>query len=224
MSATSPINVNLPIAVTGNLDLQIHWLGIQSGSHQYDANAIKITFDRNDNSYIMLDGEKYWLNSIHFHRPGEHTFNGLPASTELHVVHSDSTGAPKVVIAIYFDIVTSTGTDISQTLEEVLFLTYAAFLKIAVEKTDPNMKGYPTPLSFLPGDKSTVLRYDGSLTTAPYTQGIKWLLFDKQMNTINVSLPLLNVIFPNEGQGSAHATQPLGDRTVSNLNWSRNSA
>jgi carbonic anhydrase len=64
--------------------------------------------------------------------------------------------------------------------------------------------------SSLPGDLST-FRYDGSLTTAPYTEGVSWLMLRQHRAVTDAVVRGFEKLFP---KGNARKLQPLNNRTV----------
>lgn len=64
--------------------------------------------------------------------------------------------------------------------------------------------------SALPPELST-FRYDGSLTTSPYTESVSWLVLRRHRAVSVETLTGFRRLFPD---GDARDLQPLGDRVV----------
>lgn len=62
----------------------------------------------------------------------------------------------------------------------------------------------------LPRDLDT-FRYTGSLTTAPYTEPVSWLVLARHRSVATATAARLRALFPD---GDARDLQPLGGRTV----------
>ena len=52
---------------------------------------------------LTYDNETVYLKGWHIHSPADHSVQGDRSKAELHLVHSDSTGAEKAVVAIRID-------------------------------------------------------------------------------------------------------------------------
>lgn len=148
---------------------------------------------------------------FHWHSPSEHTVDGVTYDVELHIVHTYKDGSLGGVIGIFFDV----GTGGSS--------TNAFINEIAPQTAGPygTAIGPVNFLNFLKGlDFSTYYSYDGSLTTPPCTEGIKWsVLADVQPISTNQVTAFRNFWSSNAafagGNGNNRATQPWNDRVVS---------
>lgn len=113
--------------------------------------------------FIELEGERFELVQFHFHLPSEHTVGGTHADAEMHLVHKSASGRLAVVGVMVRAGAGSPAWDI-----------LAANLPESGKSVElPNLAIDPTAL--LPTDQRTY-RYDGSLTTPPGTEGVRWSL------------------------------------------------
>ncbi|WP_309715260.1 carbonic anhydrase family protein [Armatimonas sp.] len=126
-----------------------------------NGHTIQQTYDAG--SYIELDGVRYDLLQFHFHSPSEHTINGHYAEAEVHLVHKSADGKLAVV-----------GIMIEKGAEN------AAIKVISDRYSDLALSGPIVASSvtlnataLLPTGQKT-FRYEGSLTTPPCTEGVKW--------------------------------------------------
>ncbi|MDR2626882.1 MAG: carbonic anhydrase family protein, partial [Dysgonamonadaceae bacterium] len=118
------------------------------------------------NNYITIDGSApYVLQQFHFHAPSEHTIDGKSFPMELHLVHKDEQGNLAVI-----------GVMIAQGAEnEALKEAFAALPRQLTHEgsVKPEVKINTADLF---GATPSVYRYDGSLTTPPCTEGVKWII------------------------------------------------
>ena len=100
---------------------------------------------------------------FHFHAPSEHTIGGEHEDLEMHLVHTEKgTGALGAVIGVFFS--TSAGDEDNEFIEGLLT---GGDLEVLVDTL------YDTV------DFSRHWNYEGSLTTPPCTEGIKWTVIEE---------------------------------------------
>ncbi|MDR2783260.1 MAG: carbonic anhydrase family protein [Treponema sp.] len=116
-----------------------------------------------DGNAISIDGEMYALRQFHFHAPSEHSIDGKFFNMEMHLVHGNDNG-DLAVIALMI-----TEGAANKTLAE-LFENLPG--EVAGEKTKTEIN-----LADLFTNTVTAYRHDGSLTTPPYSEGVKWTVY-----------------------------------------------
>ncbi|CRK54978.1 Carbonic anhydrase [Alloactinosynnema sp. L-07] len=145
---------------------------------------------------VALAGVRYDLVQFHFHTPAEHRFGGLAAPMELHLVHRDATGK---LLVIGVPLVVGGG---GSTVDTVLrTLAPECGPAVAVGRIDLN--------GLLPAERSS-LRYDGSLTTAPFTEGVRWVLM-REKHVAAATVARFQELFAD---GNSRQAQPLNGRGV----------
>ena len=102
-----------------------------------------------DQNAVLLGGVTYRLMQMHFHRPSEHFLDGQQFAGEMHVVCQSDNGETAVL---------------------GLFLNQVGGL------IDP--EACPVSLATVVPSSGRVFRYDGSMTTTPYTEGIQWVVYE----------------------------------------------
>ena len=172
----------------------------------------------------FADGSQSYFTPLqfHFHAPSEHSVDGKLYDLEIHFVHTvkgsnkaGGTAAPQgvlpgAVIGVFFDRAAG-GTYENAFLTS---LTNAITTKSAATPTSVGVR------SFLSGlDMSEYWSYDGSLTTPPCTEGLKWSVI-KQVQPINetqltffTSRLAGNQAFAS-GKGNNRVVQPLNARKL----------
>ena len=157
-----------------------------------------IPLDTTQNS-ITLGDTAYYLQQFHFHAQSEHQLNGRHAPLEMHLVHrSDSgelavlgvlldSGAPNEPLTDLFDSIPG-----QENEDEPTALTDAIDLT-----------------KVFPAD-GELAQYQGSLTTPPCTEGVRWNVFLTPVNIADEQLAAYSTVFSN----NSRPVQPLNGRAV----------
>jgi carbonic anhydrase len=112
---------------------------------------------------LTLDGETYELRQFHFHTPSEHRFDNAAFAMELHLVHENSRGDPAVIgVMIAEGAYNETLGDVFEDLPRETAGAGSPKREAAVNLAELFAAG------------GEMYRYDGSLTTPPCTEGVKW--------------------------------------------------
>jgi carbonic anhydrase len=115
-------------------------------------------------STITLDGIQFMLKQVHFHAPSEHSLDGKSYPLEGHLVHADKDGN-LAVISVLFDEGKS-----NSFLETVWrSVPEAAGIEASLEGKKVSAA------ALLPASKD-YYRYNGSLTTPPCSEGVRWII------------------------------------------------
>ncbi|WP_338448038.1 carbonic anhydrase [Niallia oryzisoli] len=146
---------------------------------------------------IVLNNKEYALEQFHFHTPSEHQFNSKNFPMELHLVHKDPYGKLAVL-----------GVMIQEGNEnEKLAAAWNALPKKASEKT---IVKEPVDVKSLLPQKQTAFHYDGSLTTPPCTEGVKWLVYEQPIYMSKDQIQAFKERFPDNHR----PVQPINDREI----------
>ncbi len=147
---------------------------------------------------ITVGGEHYELVQFHFHRPSEETFQGHHYSMVAHLVHKNDKGQ-LAVVAVQI----KKGQE-NAFLKEV-FDNFPA--KGAKEKS---VSGTSVDLStFVPG-RHGYYTYEGSLTTPPCSEGVRWFELKSSVEASAAQVQEFALRYPN----NARPTQALNGRSV----------
>jgi len=176
-------------------------LKIVHHEHQADAinNGHTIQVNYSEGDTLTIGGEKYALMQYHFHGPSEHTVGGKHTPMEMHMVHQ-SADKKLAVVGIFIN----EGKQTNNAFEPI----WANLPKKKSEETHfPAVKVDVN--QFLPASRSTY-RYDGSLTTPPCSENVKWIVFSQPIELSAAQIgKFTSIIDPNN-----RPTQPLNGRTV----------
>lgn len=159
-----------------------------------NGHAIQVKYDAG--SYIEVDGVQYVLQQFHFHAPSEHSINGKLADAEVHFVHKSKDGVLAVV-----------GILINKGAENAPLQSFWSKLP---EKKGPaqTLEGQFNANDVLPPTQTT-FRYDGSLTTPPCTEGVKWIVMTEPITMSEAQLAAYTKLFH---EGTNRPEQDLNGR------------
>ena len=150
-----------------------------------------------DNS-IVVDGEEYKLAQFHFHTPSEHQFNGQNFDMELHLVHKSASNELAVI-----------GLMIKEGAANSALEQSWKVLPKEVTTKDVKVTEAIDLMGLLPENKQT-FRYEGSLTTPPCSEEVKWIVLEQPIEMSKEQINLFRQIF----EDNHRPVQPLNDREV----------
>ena len=147
--------------------------------------------------YAGLDGKRFLLQQFHFHSPSEHTVDGNHFPMEMHLVHQAEDGTLGVVAVFIqegqhneaFEPIWSVMPDINHPAREG---------KVAVDA-----------MKLLPNDH-TYYAYDGSFTTPPCTEHVKWAVLTTPVSLSKQQIERFRAVI----KGNNRPVQPLNGRQV----------
>jgi carbonic anhydrase len=154
-----------PIDLKGGIEAELSPIGInyEAAADEILNNGHAIQVNVAPGSNIRLDDSEFELKQFHFHSPSENAIDGRSFALEAHFVHADRDGNLAVI--------------------GVLFEEGAANLTLAeLWRQMPGRVGEKRPLearidpSLLFPARRDYYRYNGSLTTPPCSEGVRWLV------------------------------------------------
>jgi carbonic anhydrase len=149
-------------------------------------------------NFITLDGRDYVLQNFHFHVPSEHTIDGKAFEMEIHLLHEDAVGNIAVVSLLLEE------GDENQILKEAFFSLSGVPVGGTVELNETiNLSGFFD-------DEVSLYRYDGSLTTPPCTEGVKWNIYSRIVSAARYQLEAFQVMYTK----NIRPVQGLNERSV----------
>ncbi len=174
--------------------LKITYAGI---SHDVvnNGHTIKVTTQGKD--IVVVDDIPFTLVQYHFHTPSENILNGKHFPMEAHFVHQSKDGE-YLVIALMFQ-----EGEKNRALEKVL-----ADLDPRVNHTK-KLKEMFNPGDFFP-KKLDYYRYDGSFTTPPCTEGVRWIVIKQPVEASKEQIAKMHKIMGSNNR----PTQPLKARVI----------
>lgn len=152
-----------------------------------------------DGGGIRIDGREYELIEAHAHNPSEHTLNGESFALEMHLVHKRDDGEIAVVGVLYR--LGEPNLAIRQIIDAA-----PAQGETAVAPSSPLQAA-----DYLPSSGG-YYAYDGSLTTPPYTEGVRWIVMADALQVSKAQA--LRLADLTGGVPNNRPTQPLNGRDI----------
>jgi carbonic anhydrase len=148
-------------------------------------------------SWMRVGDEKFQLIQFHVHSPSEHRVNGELFPLEAHLVHQDASGALAVIGALY------RAGEWNDNLERI-------------GRVAPTAINQPVDLDLdladleLYENHDSYYRYNGSLTTPPCTEGVRWFV----LKSVGHIAPEQAANFVKQIGEDARGPQPLNARII----------
>ena len=189
----SPVDITGYAASDGPA-LQFDYPGVATAARN---NGHTVYLDFNAGNSVAVGGDRYELQGVHYHSPGEHELNGERFAAELHLVHQDDGGNLAVVGLLY-----RLG-DASPLVQRLLDAAPETGATVG-------LNGGPAAQEYAP-DAAEYYGYAGSLTTPPCSEGVRWIV----MQTVGtVSQEQVNALQALTGGPNNRPVQPIGDRQI----------
>lgn len=189
----SPINLENAIAskpANISFDYKPSPLSVVNNGHTIQVNYA-------EGSTVTIDGQKYALLQFHFHTPSEHAVNAKASAMELHLVHRNAAGQLAVV-----GVMLNKG-KANPLIEEV-------WQNIPASGKTNTVSDRLIDASGLLPIRKAYYSYDGSLTTPPCSEGVKWNVFVEPMTISEEQIEAFEKLY----QVDARPLQPINGRKV----------
>ncbi|HEY2809248.1 MAG TPA: carbonic anhydrase family protein [Steroidobacteraceae bacterium] len=167
-------------------------LTVTDTGHSFQVNAVPGA------GGITVGGEHYDLVQFHFHRPSEETFQGHHYSMVAHLVHKNAQGQLAVVAV---QIRKGQENDFLKPIFDNFPARGAKEKSVAGASVDLQ--------TFVPG-KHGYYTYEGSLTTPPCSEGVRWFELKSSVEASAAQVQEFAVRYPH----NARPTQALNGRSV----------
>lgn len=150
----------------------------------------------NAGSELVVDGERYTLLQFHFHNPSENTVDGAATEMEMHLVHADRR-LNRAVVGVFL-------------VEGAENAAYApVFEHMPSERGDAvSVAGVTVDAAALLPEERSYWRWDGSLTTPPCTEGVKWFMLREPVELSAKQIAAFKALYT----GNARPVQPMNRR------------
>jgi carbonic anhydrase len=149
-------------------------------------------------SWIDVDGARYDLVQFHFHKPSEEKIDGKSHAMVAHLVHKNAEGK-LAVVAVLLD-----GGGANATIDTV-------WKNLPKEKEKQVVVPGATvdASALLPKDRG-YYTFEGSLTTPPCSEDVKWLVLKEPNKIADAEIAEFGKIYPM----NARPTQPTNGRSI----------
>ena len=158
--------------------------------------SIQVNYTEGDT--LKVGGEEFQLLQYHFHSPSEHTVGGKHFPIEMHMVHKSANGKLAVV-----------GVFIEEGKHNSAFDPVWSNLPSS-KSVQHHLEHVTVDVNQLLPTRKTTYRYDGSLTTPPCSEGVKWIVMT---DPVQISAQQINA-FRNVMKDNNRPVQPLNARKV----------
>jgi Carbonic anhydrase len=198
--AQSPIDIKpslLGSVLSPPANIQFNYQSLTNFPVQNNGHTIQVNYPYpSGTSTMTVDGKTYQLVQFHLHTHSEHLINGEAAALELHLVHQNPQGELAVV-----GVMIENGA-INNDLQTV-------FASMPNQEGVNTANGTINASNFLPANRS-YYGYQGSLTTPPCSQGVKWIVLQNPITASQAQIDAFTNIF----QVNARPVQDLNGRTI----------
>jgi carbonic anhydrase len=147
---------------------------------------------------LTLGDERFDLQQYHFHSPSENTVDGKHYPMEMHLVHRSTAGHLAVI-----------GVFIEEGAENPAYAPVWSNLPKR-QGTEFHLEHVTVNVDDLLPKERTSWRFEGSLTTPPCSEGVKWLVLTQP---VQLSAPQI-AAFRAVIDGNNRPTQPLNGRRI----------
>lgn len=194
-----PMNQQSPVDITGYTAGDAPRLSFDYGrGAKYLSNTgefVKVHYE--DGGGIRLGADAYQLVEAHFHNPSEHTIEGRRYALETHLVHSRESEI--AVVGVLYRL-----GDPNPAIQAVIEAAPG------LGESDAPTSGFPAS-DFLP-DSRGYYGYMGSLTTPPYTEGVRWHVMSEVLEVSEEQVERLAAL--TGGGENSREIQPLHGRMI----------
>jgi carbonic anhydrase len=193
----SPLDINIGEVLHAAVKpLQPSYTANNKATIINNGHTVQVDFDAGNT--LVVDKVPFTLKQMHFHAPSENQIGGRAFPMEAHFVHADAQGN-LLVVAVMFQ----------EGRENAELAKLAAALPANAGPASP-LATPVSPLALLP--KSLVYyRFNGSLTTPPCTEGVRWLVLKAPVTASKAQIEAVERAIKHHNN---RPVQPLNARVI----------
>lgn len=189
-----------PVNLTGFIkaDLKPLKFNYKVGGSQIlnNGHTVQVVYDAG--SSMVIDGVEYALKQFHFHAPSENEIKGQSYPLEGHFVHADKDGNLAVVAVMFKE-----GKENPALSKLWAHLPMNAGEKIALSPAHNALDLFPQNHAYY--------RFNGSLTTPPCSEGVRWFVMKKP---VFASKAQIEAFTKAMGHPNNRPLQPINARVI----------
>jgi len=188
--------INIAGAIKANLAPLVINFHANKQSVINNGHTIQVTAE--GGSSIVVDGERFELKQLHFHTPSENHIDGQSFPMEVHFVHANEKGE-LLVLGMMFK---------QGRANEALMSTWQQ-LPIMINQTQT--LDVPINLENLLPKNLSYYRFNGSLTTPPCTEGVRWIVLKEAVTASVEQIEKFDLLM---GHHTNRPLNPLNARVI----------
>lgn len=195
-ASQSPVNI-ADAAQTSLTPIEFHYEAVPLAIFN---NGHTIEVEYHEGSSIVYNEKTYNVLQFHFHQPSEHTIDGETFPMELHIVHQNPVTGGLAVVGVMLQ-------------EGETNEAYSAvFDNLPPEESEPDEATELTisAADLLPEHTDAYFTYEGSLTTPPCSEIVRWLVLAEPVTLSAEQIAAFGAIYDN----NARPVQPLNTRDL----------
>lgn len=193
----SPINFPPSNQVT-RANLQNIQFNYQNSPLEVVNNGHTIQANYAPGSTITIEGQTFQLLQFHFHSQSEHQLVNKSFPLEAHLVHADSQGN-LAVVGVFFH---------QGRANPLIDQVWQQMPPAKGKKSDPSQS--INAIKLLPNNRNYI-RYNGSLTTPPCSEGVKWMVIINQMEASQEQIEKFRHVLHHDNN---RPVQPINARPI----------
>ena len=169
-----------------------------------------IELDFKKGSTCIANGKSYTCRQFHFHTPSEHLVDGMTFPMEMHIVNTLNDSANKNPSYLVVGVLFKMGTENKFIKEFLNKIPNEDGAKKALQTGEVQLDDLLS--QFKGNDIKSYYTYNGSLTTPPFTEAVRWIIMK---HVVEASEDQIITIEKMEGNNARHV-QAINDRKVYN--------
>ncbi|OZG74780.1 carbonate dehydratase [Hahella sp. CCB-MM4] len=188
--------INLTQLLDGELpEIELHY-PTQGDKVINNGHTVQVNFP--SGNILRMEGQAFELKQFHFHSPSENTINGQSFPLEAHFVHADKRGNLAVVGVMFEQGAANEGLQ-------------PAWNQLPLHAGGQETLDVPIDATKLMPSSLEYYRFNGSLTTPPCTEGVRWLVLKEPVSISKEQVEAFQRAIPFDNN---RPVQPVNARVI----------